>query len=275
MIIDDEKHAAAFLAYCSYYRFCGYALHFEELSPAGERTHRYKSGTSFAAVEKIYHFDSALRRLIFHDTSLIEIDFRGTLGNESSLYYDNAHWFLDKNNFCRMDDHAKFLELCHKEVEHSKEIFITSYRNNYEEPVLPPIWMLTELMPFSVWSKLYHNLADRKLGKNIALKHGVNEKYLRSWLQALTVLRNACAHHVRIWNRNFTQAPKLSPRMKGKIIQEQPRKIFVMFLIIYDLLKVLGRERDFADELNSLFAEYPDIELKNLGVPSYIGDIFT
>lgn len=274
MAITDLDRAKTFLSYCSYYRFCGYALHFEILTPAGERTHKYKLGTTFAAVEQIYHFDAALRRLIFHYTSLIEINFRGILGNQSAWYYNDPHWFLNAKNFQKQETYSNFLNLCYEEVNRSREIFVKSYKENYNKPDLPPIWMLTELMPFAVWSKLYQNLSDLKLRKIIAAEQDVPEKYLISWLQSLTVLRNACAHHARIWNRNFTQAPRLSPRIAGKIIEGQHKKIFVMFLIIYDLLRKLKRENEFANALKALFDRYPEIDLRNLGIFSHVDDMF-
>ena len=44
MLVADSAHAMEFLDYCSYYRFCGYALHFErlpekELTPTKSELH--------------------------------------------------------------------------------------------------------------------------------------------------------------------------------------------------------------------------------------------
>jgi abortive infection bacteriophage resistance protein len=84
-------------------------------------------------------------------------------------------------------------------------------------------------------------------------------------LQALTVLRKLRAHHSRIWNRNFPQAPLLSHYMKNKVIPTQHKKIFALVLVIYDLLRTINREKDFYFDLTTLFNHYPDIDLKNLG----------
>ena len=265
MLVADSAHAMEFLDYCSYYRFCGYALHFERLTNTGERTHSYKPGTTFEAVERIYHFDAALRRLMFHYTTLIEVNFRASFSNISAQFYNDAHWFMNPVRFLDSDKHTEFLQLCQQEVKRSREIFITSYKSKYTTPDLPPIWMLTELMSFSVWSKLYQNLADKSLKQQIANALNVPEKYLISWLQALTVLRNLCAHHSRIWNRNFTQAPLLSNSMKKKVIPTQHKKIFALLLVIYDLLKTIKREKDFYSDLTDLFSQYPEIDLRNLG----------
>lgn len=274
MLITDIEQAKRFLLYCSYYRFCGYALHFEELTASGDRTHRYKPDTTFSAVELIYHFDAALRRIIFHYTSLIEIDFRSTISNESAWYYNDAHWFLENRYFQDAERHSHFIELCKIEVSRSRELFIASYKSKYDTPSLPPIWMLTELMPFAVWSKVYQNLSDKNLRKFIANRHKIPEWYLISWLQSLTVLRNACAHHVRIWNRNFNLAPRLSPGISKKVKASNNRKIYVIFLIIYDMLKKLGRAEDFRTEVETLLIRNPSINPKHLGIDCPIDEMF-
>lgn len=274
MIIINEPHAKEFLEYCSYYRFCGYALHFEYLDNNGERTHRYKPDTSFEVVEQLYHFDAALRRLIFHYTTLIEVSFRTTLGNISAQFYTNAHWYMNEDCFIDKVKYNEFIQMCEKEVKNSREIFIKNYTKKYSFPQLPPIWMLTELMSFATWSKLYQNLANKALKDLIAEKYNVPYKYLSSWLQALTVLRNSCAHHARIWNRNFTQAPLLSKRKKTKMIDGQHKKIFSLLLIIYDLLSKLNRENDFCSDLTKLFEQYPKINIRNLGFPARPDIIF-
>ena len=274
MLIPDAERAKYFLSYCSYYRFCGYALHFEELTSSGERTHRYKPNTTFSAVEEIYHFDAALRRIIFHYTSLIEIDFRVAIGNESAWYYNNAHWFLEERRFKYTDKYLDFIKICKEEVEKSREVFIASYKRNYDTPALPPIWMLTELMSFAVWSKLYQNLADKRLRKKIAARQGIPEWYLVSWMQSLTVLRNACAHHARIWNRNFSLPPRLSPRISSKISTGNEKKIFAMFLVIYDILKKLNREDDFRKEIEDLLKKHSEINPRHLGICCPIDEMF-
>ncbi len=274
MIIDDEARAAEFLQYCAYYRFCGYALAFEVLLPDGTRTHRYKQGTRFRDVEDIYHFDGDLRRLLFHYITLIEIDFRNTFCNETSLYYNDAHWFMNPHRFEKREDFDNFISMCLKEAGRSHEIFISSYYDKYALPFLPPIWMLGELMPFAFWSRTYQNLNDLQLRKRIASMQGVPEKYLISWLQSLTVLRNSCAHHARIWNRNFYQAPLLTRRISGKIASGQHKKIAVLFLVIEDMLRKINRSDDFKNEIAALFAKYPMIVPRKMGIPDTIGALF-
>jgi len=78
MIVDAPAVAAEFLNAVSYYRFSGYALHFEYFEN-GERTHKFKPGTTFANVVRLYDFDSALRTILFSFIEHVEIAFRTAL----------------------------------------------------------------------------------------------------------------------------------------------------------------------------------------------------
>src|SRR5690606_21052803 len=39
-----------------------------------------------------------------------------------------------------------------------------------------------------------------------------NHTFLPSWLQSISKIRNYCAHHSRLWNRNLPGRPKLLSR---------------------------------------------------------------
>lgn len=52
-----------------------------------------------------------------------------------------------------------------------------------------------------------------KTRRAIAAAYGVDEQVLASWLRHLSLVRNICAHHSRLWNRDFTITPTL-PRNK-------------------------------------------------------------
>ncbi len=84
--------------------------------------------------------------------------------------------------------------------------------NSYDEPALPPCWMLIELLSLGTWSIVYENLANRKDKKNIAQFFDLSPIELGSWLHALTYIRNLCAHHSRIWNRHFTVKPAVKSK---------------------------------------------------------------
>ena len=63
MQIPDQELAEDTLLRLNYYRFSGYALHFEVFQDR-QRTHQFKAGTSFDAVMSLYEFDTQLRPLL-------------------------------------------------------------------------------------------------------------------------------------------------------------------------------------------------------------------
>ncbi len=141
----------------------------------------------------------------------IEIAFRTQLCLQLALDTDDSHWPLDPFLFQEQKfDHKKFLKECRKESERSSEVFITSYWEKYTEPELPASWMLIEIVPFGTWSRLYSSLQNREIQKGVSKYFGLPPFILQSWIHALTVFRNLCAHHARIWNRSLTIRPKLT-----------------------------------------------------------------
>ena len=38
---------------------------------------------------------------------------------------------------------------------------------------------------------------------------------LESWMRSVTVLRNCCAHHSRLWNRYLSYAPQMNASLRG------------------------------------------------------------
>ena len=82
--------------------------------------------------------------------------------------------------------------------EHSKEDFLIEHFAKYDNPSYPPAWKTLEVSSFGTLSKLYCNLADNNLKKQIAREFGLPQHlYLESWIKSLSVLRNCIAHHAR------------------------------------------------------------------------------
>lgn len=62
-------------------------------------------------------------------------------------------------------------------------------------------------------SRWYDNLKPMPTRRAIADVYGVDEKVLGSWLRHISLVCNTCAHHSRLWNREFTITPRL-PRSR-------------------------------------------------------------
>jgi len=85
-----------------------------------------------------------------------------------------------------------------------KDTFAEHYRKTYTSPRLPPAWMAAEVMSLGQLLKWISALKQREDRQAIAKSFGVDERFFTSFCHHLTHVRNICAHHGRVWNRQFT-----------------------------------------------------------------------
>jgi abortive infection bacteriophage resistance protein len=207
LVIDDPAQAESFLRRVNYYRFSAYCPPFE-----GAR-HVFIPGTRFEQVRRLYEFDRKLRILVLEAVEPIEVALRAATAHRLALRggpFAHAEPVSLKSAF----PHADWLKNLVEETERSKETFVAHFKARYEEYPLIPVWAAVELMSFGALSKLFGGLfnADKEA---IAKPYGVHPRVLGSWLHTLVYVRNLCAHHARLWNRELAICPGL-PRKDAR-----------------------------------------------------------
>lgn len=91
-----------------------------------------------------------------------------------------------------------------------------------------------------------------------------------SWMTIVTLTRNACCHHARVWNKAYTIRATMPDRQDCPWITlptDQLRIYFNMCIIKY-FLNIISPGNDMLDKMLALFAEYPEVDLGALGFPS-------
>ena len=211
--VADRAKAEHFLSVISYYRLSGYTLPFQVRGNTNQN-HKFKFGTSFDDILTLYTFDRELRLLVMDAVERIEVALRTQITNHMSVTHKEPHWYLDDKFFRDKYKHTELLSEIEKDVSKTQELFIVHYKDVYDTPASPPIWMVSELLSLGKISKLYDNLANVNAStkglndqKEIAKCFNVPSKVLRSWLEAITYTRNLCAHHSRLWNREYAIVP--------------------------------------------------------------------
>ena len=228
MIIDDPKRAEHYLDFISYYRLSVYMLPFQD-----ER-HSFKKPVSFEKILRLYSFDRRLRLLSMDALERIEVAFRTVIVNCLSekcgaFWLENPDCFHDKN---KRNTQASMLEEIRKQIEQQKTApSLEHYYQTYSAPEIPPAWIVFEILPFGCVSRIYENL-KRPYRKAVAEKFGIEESILQSWFHALSVLRNSCAHHSRIWNRKYPFKIKKANAFPELDTAER----FYCFALIIDIL---------------------------------------
>lgn len=102
---------------------------------------------------------------------------------------------------------------------------------------------------------------------SIAATYNLGEKVLGSWMHHLTHIRNLCAHHSRLWDRELVITPKRpknkSANLKGEFVQGS-RKIYNTFLVLLHLMDIIAPNHRWRQRLKTLL-ENPNVSLEAMG----------
>lgn len=271
MEIADESAAEAWLRHVSYYRLSAYWLYFEH--PKGHQGPRFFSGTTFERVTALYDFDRLLRRLLMRGTEHVEVALRGSWAYHLAELGD-GHSYLDASLYSdRKDYHLRLSKLA-GEVGRSNETYIKHYRQSYDVPALPPVWMVAEMMSFGHLSRWYSSLADRALRNRIAVPLGLPETVLVPLVRHVTDIRNICAHHGRLWNRGFLAPPKLAQKPKSlqatidQNATQAPAKIYNAICMIGHVVRTVAPGSTWIADIAAHLATQPEGDFGSMGFPA-------
>ena len=142
----------------------------------------------------------------------------------------------------------------------------------YSYPTYPPVWKTLEVVSFGTLSKLYDNLSDNAVKKQIAREFMLPQHlYLESWIKCIAVLRNFIAHHARIWNRRFPLKPKLPQKLSAPWIdvkEVQHTKLYSQLCCLAYLQDCIQTDNKFKQGLITLIGNNPNVDVKGMGFPS-------
>jgi abortive infection bacteriophage resistance protein len=207
MDVGDHDAAVELLRRVSYYRLSGYWYSFRRLR-SGHRSDDFAAGTRLADVVSLYDFDARLRTTVFDAIAPIELAVRAALGHELGRLDPCAHLepallgVLARSG----DQYADWRRRHDREVRRSREDFVEHHRLTYGGTL--PVWAAVELMDWGSLSRLF-GFAPPIVQTEVAGAFGLRPPQFSSWLRALNVVRNACAHHGRLFNRVYPKRPRL------------------------------------------------------------------
>jgi abortive infection bacteriophage resistance protein len=179
--------------------------------------------------------------------------------------------YLDCANLpgLKPDEHAAFISRLATEYEGSQEQFIKHFRGAYGDAhTLPPYWMITELMAFGTLLRLYRG-SPQPVKREIAERFGVNAVVMESWLKTLNIIRNICAHHGRLWNRELGYKPKI-PRKDlrwHEPVVVPSNRVFGVLTILKYMLEEVAPQSGWTDRFLTLLDEYSDLRRDRMGFP--------
>lgn len=263
--IDNKPKAEHYLESIGYYRLSAYMY---PLLDSPKELHQYKSGVSFDQVMRLYRFDKKLRLFLFNEIEKIEIAVREAVMNMTVEWIGDKYWLTSSAYFHDQVVFNNSMLKLSKEYARSTEDFIEHFKRTYIE-LYPPAWILGELLPMGNVNMYYRNLKDKTLKKHIAKRFFLHAPVFESWLSVLTLTRNACCHHARVWNKVNKIIPNDMKGMSRPWIDHpsDKRRIYYNICIIKYFLDIISPNNDMLDKMHTLFSNFPEIDLAALGFP--------
>ena len=262
----DIDLARQWLRSVSYYRLSGYWYPYrEQLQSTPRRPARadtFVPGSTFSEVTGLYEFDRKLRTLVHDGIERIEIALRTRVGEWIVTHGPLAH--QEKNLFRPDFDHKTWLKTARRRIQRAEgnNAAIRHYADKYEGY---PFWVLAETLDFADISKLYAGLpanAQHEISRSfgfivdpMALKDYYTRDPLARWCEQLTVVRNVCAHHGRLFNRNLLPVSTVAFRTIDRLSllpEGQSDKVFGALLVMGFMLHNISPGTSWATKLSNL-----------------------
>lgn len=286
--VTDDQAALEYLDRLGYYRLSAYwyplrQFRLETDKKSGKitvhRLNEFCEGAKFEDVVNFYVFDKRLRLLALDALERIEVairvDIAYRLGKRDTFAYLESSQ-LDSNFVTRIrpksgtTKHGEWLEKYERILGRSRETFVKHYMEKYGPPL--PFWVAIEIWDFGLLSWFFSGMknSDQQF---IAKKYGVlNGRVFESWFRSMNYLRNLCAHHSRVWNRNMIDQPKLTPagqipdfdRFIGKA--DLIARPFLLFCILQSLMKQISPTSSWGDRFKQLMASFPTSASSKVGI---------
>jgi hypothetical protein len=149
--------------------------------------------------------------------------------------------------------------------------------------------MAVELLTFKTFKEvsiLFAHLRQAGDTQRIETYFGWKFPLLKSWFRSLSDLRNLCAHHARVWNREFGSRPEMPrkippqwpavPEAIATGAQTQPaqtlnprRRLYLQLVVIESLMQVVCPESRWSVRLVKLLDGHPEVSRPHIGFPAH------
>ncbi|WP_213578571.1 Abi family protein [Rhodococcus sp. USK13] len=293
MEIPDESSATRILETVGYYRLSGYWYPYRKrrpvptadpkVLPGYEAMDEFASGTTLEQVVRLYEFDRKLKLLVLDAIERIEVAMRMRIGHALGQGHPFAHCDMHAlgSGFTAVEnhddplhrlqwlssDHSAWLGNVRRLETSSKEEFVKHYQAKYGHTL--PVWVVTEILTFGGLSKLYEGLKPKhrdEIAESFGIMKGSrgDGAALASWMTTLNYIRNTCAHHARLWNKNIAvQVGQIALIDELKHADHSKQRVYAALAVLAFLIVRTNPESTWRQDI----ADYVQKGLKAIGQP--------
>ena len=272
LIAPSKDELISQLKAVNYYRLSAYWYPFKTTDPISGQE-RFSQGTTFETIWRRYSFDRELRLLVMDVVERVEVAILRTRMVEQFTLQHGPFGYTDIRNFSPkfpLPEYTRLLNDVDDAVNRSNEEFVGRFRGKYTSEPRLPLWMAVEVMSFGQLFTMFRNL-NRNEQQALSQQFGLYPPVLVSWLHCLNFIRNACAHHSRLWNRELPIRP-IIPDIRNRPEWHAPyqfdnRKMFTVLTLLRYLLGSIHPQSDWQIRIEGIIREYPEVPLHWMGFP--------
>lgn len=248
-IVEDEKFALETLTNINYFRLAHYfSLYLQDNG-------KYREGTKFKEVLRVYDFDRRLRSLLMGTLEEIEIALRAHCSNYHAIKYGSTG-YLNAGNFSHVHNHKYFLSRIEKLIENNEDSqMVQHYQKKHGGQF--PLWVVMELFSFGGLNTFYADLKPQDKMDISKTYYGFPSGALELKLRMMSDFRNHCAHYHRLYDWEIGD------------LHSGEGSVFEYILVMKELYRNSYKWRDgFLRQFRRLYFDYKDVvELSMLGFP--------
>jgi abortive infection bacteriophage resistance protein len=284
--MDDPDEATHYLRHEGYYRISAYFHSFRLIGKDGKRMDDFAPDSNFSDVVRLYEFDKWLRSLMLAALRAIEISVRVSiahhLGQHDIFAHENPATF--KQSFVQNEStwrgkswYQAWLDKYRLALARDdQEDFVRQFITKYGWKI--PIWVAIELWDFGLLSRFFGGMKFNDQ-QTVSLLYGVEDpNVFGSWLRNFNYVRNVCAHHSRLWNRNIVEQPRFTQRIPIPLlrhlttrgIKAPGTRAYATIALATYVLRQMRHTTDWPAAITALFKKFPRcsaVSLDMMGVP--------
>jgi abortive infection bacteriophage resistance protein len=262
----ERTRLIRFLLDVNYYRASGYWRYFQIAPHMGDNT--FHADATVEKIVEVYEFDHQLRNILLEGLSVVEVSFRSRFAYLFSQALDD-YSYLESATFISEIENGQvesglarkaeqLVDSIRQDLSQSKEPYIVRF---LASGMNPPIWVAVEALSMGTVSKMYGLIANEDVRYKVAKSFGyAKPDLIAATFKSLTVLRNICAHHGRVWNRVPAIATPVLDRLKTDADKSiYHRKPWAWIVTLADLVDQISRNKEYSDGLYHFLARYPHL----------------
>lgn len=277
--VPDRRLAETVIFRENYFRFKAYAIPFFD-----QAANQFHVGTSFDDLFQLYCADQSLRDFLLPILAQLEIRIRAIIDNVITDATQDPFWHLDRSYFNNFSDVERALVKAQQRFKDGKQEFVEHYRKryftsrSYEYRHAPPFWIFSEIFTLEQLLSVCKAL-DEKCSA-FALQGGASKLAdaakrfgLTSYgalitnLKCILELRNLCAHHSRLWNRNLQNPAGITSASAKK--PSRPNRLYSHLLMLRVMAKAQGITDGIEPFMTQMLVSVPVFarDMGNMGFP--------